>query len=303
MQELFDFFMIFIPIIGVLEVFSVVFSILFMHYSAKYRNYELSLGWYICGVLFGIWTLIVFLIKRKNFTGPYLKVCEQCGDRYPESFQMCSKCLIDLPAIDRMKKEKEKKLSRIFGVLITLAYVAALVVGIIMGMTFSESIFNGDYLYDSRLDNRISVDGVFYDKKGNSYESWEDVLLYDENGRVYTYVIQEAETSEDELYLFEETYFVRDDGEKYFSYDCYVTEDGWFYCDKAGILELYSADTSSMTEDELDEYYDGLVESYDEEYKYYDYPYTDKDGNLYYCADEASWNENGELITAKNDIK
>jgi len=36
-------------------------------------------------------------------------------------------------------------------------------------------------------------------------------------------------------------------------------------------------------------------------YKYYDTPYCDEDGNIYYWAAEASWNENGELITAKND--
>lgn len=302
MEELsLDFFMIFIPVIGVLEVLSVVFSIFFMHYSAKHRNYQLTLGWYICGVLFGFWTLIIFLIKRKDFPGPETKVCMQCGDKYPENFQMCSKCLIDLPVIDAEKKKKERKLSRVFGALIIITYIATLVVGIIMGIMFSESILNGDYLYDEWLDNRIAVDGVFYDKMGNSYDKWEDVLLYDGEGRTYTYTVEEIENPEDYIFYFADNYYVRDDGVKYFVYDCYVTGDGWFYCDKAGLLEIDSVDTDSMSEEELEEYYEGLIEA-SEEYKYYNYPYVDEDGNIYYCADEASWNEKGELITAENDI-
>ncbi len=300
MAALYDLAM-FLPVIGVLEVLSVAFSILFMHYNAKFLNKQLSLGWYICGVVFGLWTLIVFLIKRKDFPGASVKVCQQCEDKFPESFSMCPKCLIDLPVIDAEAKKKEKKLSKLFGILIIFTYIAALVTGIFMGKVFSEKILESTF-DDLWLDNRISVDGVFYDKMGNSYENWEDVLLYDEKGRTYTYSVEEQESDEEDIYLFSESFYVRDDGEKYFAYDCYVTEAGWFYCDKAGIIELYSTDTDSMNEEELDEYYEGLVDSADEEYKYYDYPYSDKAGNIYYCADEASWNQNGELITAKNDI-
>lgn len=209
--------------------------------------------------------------------------------------------LIDLPQINAEEKKKEKKLSKIFGVAIIITYVAALIIGIFMGISFTKNILEGNIFDDSWMEDRIAVDGVFYDKMGNSYEKGEDVLLYDEQGRTYTYTVEEYEDSEDEWFTYTEYYYVRDDGEKYFSYDCYITEDGWFYCDKAGSLETYSVETEGMSEKELDAYYNELLESADDEYKYYDYLYTDGNGNFYYYAEEASWNEKGELITAEND--
>lgn len=296
MEELFD-LALFFPIIGVLEVLCIVFSILFMHFSAKHRNYQLSLGWYICGVLFGLWTVIIFLIKRKDFPGAKTKVCYQCGRKFPDSFQMCSNCLIDLPEINPEEKEKQRKLSKGFGVGIIVTYIAALIVGIIMGATFFSGV---DELLD--MTDRIAVNEVFYDKKGNSYEDEKKVPLYDEEGRIYTYTEVEITNEEDELLSYTDYYFVRDDGEKYSAYDCYVTEDGWFYCDKGGFLEPFEEDTSSMNEEELDAYYQEQLENSSSEYRYYNYPYTDKEGNIYYNGTEASWNEKGELITAENDV-
>ena len=171
--------------------------------------------------------------------------------------------------------------------------------GIVVGAIASKSII--DDLDTIDIDNRILVNGVFYDKMGNSYDDDENVLLYDQEGRTYTYTVEEYVDEEDDYFTYEEYYYVRDDGKKYLFYDCYVTDEGWFYCDKALALELYTPDTSTMTEEELDKYYDELLEQETAEYKYYDYPYTDEHGNIYYCAYEASWNENGELITAAND--
>ncbi len=290
----------FLPAIGVLEVLIIVFSMLFMHFSAKHRNYQLSLGWYICGVVFGFWTLLIFLIKRKDFPGPKTKVCYQCGRKFPDSFQMCSNCLIDLPVINAEEKNKEKKLSKIFGVSVIVTLISTLITGIVFGATVAKD-------FDELLDmiDRIEVNGVFYDKKGNSYEDDKDVLLYDEEGRVYTYTEVEITDEADEageLFTYTDYYYVRDDGEKYSAYDCYVTEDGWFYCDKGGFLEPFEEDTSSMNEEELDAYYQEQLEKSSSEYRYYNYPYTDKEGNIYYNGTEASWNEKGELITAENDV-
>lgn len=301
MDDLFN-FTVFLPVIGVLEVLTIVLSILFMHYSAKYRNQQLSLAWYICGVLFGFWTLIIFLIKRKDFPGPNTKVCSQCGKEFADSFQICSDCLIELPTINEEEKKKEKKLSKVFGILIIIMLIAAVTTGIIWGATMTDSII--DSLDDMSIDyiERIPVDGIYYDKTGESYNDDQSVLLYDKDGKIYSFSVEEVVNEEDEFFSYNEYYYVSEDGEKYFIYDCYVTEDGWFYCDKGGLLELFEEDTSSMTEEELDEYYNNLMELYDKEYKYYDYPYADNDGNIYYRADEASWNEKGELITAENDI-
>ncbi len=287
-------FVAFMPVIAVLEILCVVFSILFMHYSAQYRNQKLSLGWYICGVLFGLWTVIIFLIKRKDFPGPKTKVCYQCGRKFPDSFQMCTNCLIDLPEIKTEEKEKQRKLGKGFGIGLIITYAAALIVGIVMGATVLSDF--GDLL---DMTDRISVNGVFYDKKGNSYEDEKGVLLYDEDDRTYTYT--EIEKTEDE-WSYTDYYYVRDDGKKYSAYDCYVSEDGWFYCDMAHVLEMYNPDTENMSEEELELYYQESIEADGGEYRYYkDNKYMDKDGNIYYNASEASWNEKGELITAEND--
>lgn len=299
MDGIFD-FVILVPIISTLELLSIVFSILFMHYSAQYRNQKLSVGWYICGFLFGIWTLLVFMFKRKDFPGPNTKVCYQCGDKYPDSFQMCTRCLIDLPVINPEEKAKEKKRVKIFGTAVIITIVAALFTGILAGVLFAKDIIDGaSDIFDE--DSRIAVEGVFYDKKGNSYDAWEKVVLYGENGNTYTYTVVEPANAEDDLFALPDYYYIRDDGEKYFTYDCYVSEDGWFYCDKGGLLEPVTEDTSAMSEEELDEYYNSVLESENSEYRYYDYTYKDKNGKLYYSADEASWNEKGELITAEND--
>ncbi len=286
-----------IPAISALDLLMTVFSILFMHYSAKHRNHQLSVGWYICGFLFGIWTLIVFLIKRKDFPGPKTKVCYQCGRKYPDSFQMCSNCLIELPVINAEEKEKQRKLAKGFGIGVIVTYIAVTVVIAVLCFAFFSDVIDEVF----SMNDRIAVNGVYYDKEGNSYENEDDVLLYGEDGKVYTYTEVEVKESDDELMSYTDYYYIRDDGKKYSVYDCYVTEDGWFYCDRAYELESWSPDTDSMSEEELDAYYQESLEMSESEYRYYDYKYTDGKGNIYYKAYEASWNEKGELITAEND--
>ncbi len=279
-------------VMSLLNILMIVFGILFMHYSAKHRNYKLSTAWYVCGVLFGLWTVIVFLVKRKDFPGDKVKVCDQCGVIYPSNFRICSNCVIELPENNSEIKNKQKKLSRIFGIAVIVTYFVAIIsVGLYIG-AIVHSFLN----YEEQF--RISVDGVFYDKKGNSYEDENNVLLYGEDGTVYSLISQQSEIDP----LSEDFFYVSDSGEKYYELDCYVTEDGWFYCDKAGLLEPYCPDTDNMSETELDEYYDSYINDFDKEYRYYDYPYVDAHGNIYYNAYEASWNEKGELITAKNDV-
>lgn len=288
---------IFISIIFVLELVTIVFSLLFMHHSAKQLNYKLPTAWYVCGVIFGLWTVIVFLIKRKDFPGEDFKVCPQCGNKFPVNYEICSRCLIELPVIDTEENKKHKKLAKICGSAIIVTYISAIIAGAAFGFVFSSDIF--DSLSDAT--DRIAVDGVFYDKKGISYENDKDVLLYDKDGRTYTYTTEKVFNKEID-YEYEEEFYVRDDGEKYLLYDCYVTEDGWFYCDKGYFLDIYYPDTENMSEQELDAYYKEQMKKENEEYRYYYYIYTDKKGEKYYVAYEASWNEKGELITENNDV-
>lgn len=293
-MEIFAKSMMLTVIMSLLSICTTVFGLLFMHYSAKHRNYRLGTGWYVCGIIFGLWTVIVFLFKRKTFPGDNVKVCEQCGVIYPANFQICSNCVIELPEYNSELKNKQKKISRIFGIAVIVTYIMSLICSGIYVGSMVDSLLNSEEQY------RIDIDGVFYDKMGNSYEDENSVVMYDEDGYTYTYS-EETYTDEDG-FEYEEYYYIRNDGEKYFEMDCYITADGWFYCDKAGLLELYAPDTGSMTEEELDEYYKNSMDAYNAEYRYYDYPYVDNDGNFYYDIYEASWNENGELITAENDM-
>lgn len=290
------------PVLSVVSLLTTVLCILFMHFSAQYRNHKLRLGWYICGVLFGPWTVLVFLLKRKDFPGPDLKACPSCGNKCPVNYEVCNRCLVEFPAYNHEEKPKQKKLSKIFGIGVIIACVASLASGLAMSGKMIESMMDiiGDFEDFYYENDRISVGGVFYDKKGNSYEDEDLIPLYDKEGRVYTYTVIK-ETNEEYGYEYDEFYYIRDDGEKYLEYDCYVTGDGWFYCDKGGLLELYFPDTENMTEDELDEYYEQKLEQNSAEYRYYNYYYVDNKGNIYYKAYEASWNEKGELITAEND--
>ena len=56
-----------------------------------------------------------------------------------------------------------------------------------------------------------------------------------------------------------------------------------------------------MSQEELDAYYQLQVNQEGDGYRYYYEYLVDEDGNIYYDAFEASWNEKGELITAEND--
>ncbi|MBR5498431.1 MAG: hypothetical protein IKV76_10680 [Clostridia bacterium] len=300
MVEFFETFgvMILFFAISLFQIAAAVFAVLFMHHSARYRNHTLSVGWYICGFLFGLWTLIVFLATRKDFPGPDTKKCPYCGCIFPSTFEECQNCHMPLPVSDEEMKKKDHKLSKIFCTLAVIFYVLIIAGTVTVSVVMVNDIIGtvtGEY-----SGNRIAVDGVYYDKMGNSYENEADVLFYDEEGHVYTFT--EKEIEDDDYVTYSEWYYVRDDGKLYAEYDCYVTEDGWFWCDKADVLEYYSPEPESMTPEELDAYYENMINDVEDEYKYYDYPLNDADGNKYYSAYEASWNANGELITAANDI-
>lgn len=279
----------------------VICCVLFMYYDSKRRNCKLSATWYVCGVLFGFWTVIVYLIKRKDFPGDRVKVCYQCGAVYPSNFVMCSNCVIDLPDYNCEIKQKEQKLSRIFAIGLVVTLLLCVATGIVFGVSVAKDILSyvEDSSYGLEEGYRISVHGLYYDKKGLSYVNEENVLLYDEEGNTYK-LVRDLSTYDDGT-TYERFFYESEDGKRYYEMDCYVTADGWFYCDKAGLLLPYEPDTGSMTEEELDEYYNNYIGSMDEEYRYYDYPYVDGEGNFYYMAFEASWDENGVLITAEND--
>lgn len=290
---------------SLMNILSVVFLMFYINNTAKLKNQDIGAGWYIGAFFFPLITAIVFISESKKFPGETTKVCYQCGDRYPENFTMCTRCLIDLPAINKTNKEKQKKSAKHFGaafwcvtVISLVAIIAAIGTGIYWGIDIAEDILSV---------NRIGVENeagdiVYYDKKGNSYENAEDVLLYDENGEVYKYVTKEIEDYDGSFY--EDWFFVDSKGKEYQVYDCYVTSEGWFYYDED--YELYMDYSDIEYEEELSEdasfseIIDDMMSELDD-YKYYNDIYLDDEGNVYYYAETASWNEKGEIITEKND--
>lgn len=284
-------------IISVLQLVSAALFLVFMHFSAEHRNKDLSVSWYIFGFLFPLLTGIVFLVKRKKFPGASMKVCPICGDKYPEVYEVCGRCLVELPANDEVKKKKQAKIARVCGILFIIIYIALeVVVGAYIVKTFSWAFSMIGEAFES---DRIAVvneegDKVYYDKMGNSYEDPYDVVIYDKKGNTYKYYADE------EAY---EYWYVRDDGEKFDSYSCYVDEDGFFYYDKD--YELFYPEEEYDYEDETYSYDEDIaldeIMTELENYKYYESYCVDSDGNIYYWAEEASWNADGELITAEND--
>ena len=294
---------IFSPIISVLNILAVVLVILYMHYTAKYKNQELSVAWYILGFFFPLPVAIAFAIKSKKFRHENTKVCSQCGDKYPETFSMCSRCLIDLPELNDSNRMKKKKLGKVFSVAFWIVQVASIAVtAVIMIIAVNQAL---DLMqFDNNLSYRIPIENeagekLYYDKNGNVYTDPYAVLLYGKDGEVYTYTtMDEANVPDEDAFYFEGNIYIDEDGNEYDPYLCYVDEDGYFYYDKNYEIVWDNSDYESDEDIEID--FEEML-SGNENYRYYQDRYTDEDGKLYYYAEEVSWNEKGEIITAEND--
>ena len=295
---------IFSPIISVLQILSLVFVILYMNYTAKYKNHDLSVAWYILAVFFPVPVAIVFAIKSRKFRHENTKVCPQCGDKYPETFSMCSRCLIDLPELDDPKRMKKKKLGKIFCASFWVVTLATIVTFAMLFVTIIEETFSM-LEYEDALNPSYRIglynendEYLYYDKEGNTYTEANAVVLYGKDGEVYTPVVEsgifDAIFSGESKYEYISCY-TDSKGNEYDSYECYVDEDGYFYFDEECEIVWDTSDYSEEELENIEERFDSIT------YCYYHDVYIDDEGNKYYYADNASWNEKGELITAKND--
>lgn len=291
---------IFSPVFSILNILTVIFVILYMHYTAKYKNYELSVAWHILGLFFPLPIAIVFAIKSKKFRHENTKVCIQCGDKYPETFTMCSRCLIELPEVNDPQRIKNKKIGKLFGALFgVVTMVTVIAMTALVALVFYQAM----ELMEMDCSNRIAVETVagerlYYDKKGNVYSEPDEVLLYGRNGEVYTFV--DTENEDKYVGVYEDNFYIDQDGNEYELYNCYVDEKGYFYYDEE--MEICWDDSDYDYEEEEKFDLEDCGEWFDEDtYRYYQDRYYDEEGNLYYYAYEVSWNEKGEIITVEND--
>ena len=303
MEHMMENIAIFTPIVSLLQILSLVFVILYMNYIAKYKNHDLSVAWYILAFFFPVPVAIAFAIKSKKFRHENTKVCSQCGDKYPETFSMCSRCLIDLPELDDPQRMKKKKLGKIFCVLFWIVTVATVVTfGFLCSTVFEQTMDMLEYEESLNYSYRIGItdengETAYYDKEGKAYTDPNEVVIYGKDGEVYTPVFETDVldgifSGENEYeYL---SYYADNDGNKYDIYLCYVDEEGYFYFDEDE--EIF------YDEANYEEYFGDSEDYIDEEtYRYYYDRYIDDDGNIFYWAEEVSWNEKGEIITAEND--
>lgn len=294
---------IFSPIISVLNVLTLIFLILYMNYTAKYKNHDLSVAWYILGIFFPLPVAIAFAVKSKKFRHENTKVCSQCGDKFPETFTMCSRCLIDLPELDDPQRMKKKKLGKIFGVLFwVVTVIFVVVIGILVATVVDQTLGMIDGLDSSYRIGITDENGetIYYDREGNTYTDPYAVLIYGKNGEVYTYTTITDDGTDEDAFYFENTVYVDEEGNEYDPYNCYVDADGYFFYDENYEIVWDDSDYDYEAEEDFEIDLDDLLAE-DENYRYYQDRYTDGDGNIYYYADEVSWNEKGEIITAEND--
>lgn len=281
---------------GVITMLQRLLVMLYMNFTAKYKNQDLSPGWYIFAFFFPVLAAIVFAVKSKKFCHENTKVCPQCGDKYPETFSMCSRCLIDLPELDDPKRMKKKKLGKIFGLVFSAITVVAIVLYVVVGIAIIKETLELAVADES---NRIAIETVagetlYFDKEGEVYLQGDHVPLYGRDGEIYTRIIKEVE---DEAFggTYNTAYYVDSKDNEYDPYNCYVDEEGYFYYDEDFIITWDDSEYDEESLEDCEEWYD------EDSYRYYQDRYVDDEGNIYYYADQASWNEKGELITAEND--
>ncbi len=252
--------------------------LIFIYYTQKSKGQSVRISWYIAGFFFPLITFLIFIGKNERTEKPDTiptEALEYEPDEKPNNYN------------------KITKISKIIFICCAVVSIALTVYSLAVTVpTLIDELKNieDSYSYDETQPAyacRLGVtdkDGntLYYDMEGNSYTDPFDVVLYDKAGGEYTYISEE-------YFGVELTFYTDAAGNMHELTDCYVDSEGYFVCDTNG---------GSIT---LDEALHRVTNPTFEGMKYYDWKYYDEEGNVYYYAEDASWNEKGELITAEND--
>ncbi len=284
-------------IITLMQVFFIVsrvFAVLYIVFVCKHYNENINVGLCVLAVFFPLISVIVQLSRKKHMQGEGLKVCRQCGEKLPPNYQVCPRCMAPLEQYDEAKAKKSKTLSHVMLAVFSVSKATVIISMIVFLASISGLVFTTlAETVDFQQRVSITVDGeeVYFDKKGKSYDDPDDVVLYAKDGTKYVY--------DDDTGCY-----VNKNTDEYDGLLCYVDRDGWFYYDAEDTLSYVEPDMDrsaifNLGEDELKN-----MKVSDLVSRILDLGRTetwcDEDGNEYYSAFSASWNEKGELIWQEN---
>lgn len=186
---------------------------------------------------------------------------------------------------DNEQEKKDEKTERKAKVLEIGFWVLRVVSTCIVILNTLSLAFDVIDMFEEKALSQIGFESesevVYYDKNTNEYSDADSVLLYDRQGNNYVRVAVQTPENKNKVEIF----FVGTNEEKYPIDNCFVDEDGYFVYDEE----------SSVPKDIITriKYIFGG--------SYYDYPYTDTEGEKLYYAKSASYDKKGELILEHND--
>jgi predicted nucleic acid-binding Zn ribbon protein len=263
-----------------IDVFVIAFRICFMlsiGFDCKSKSNKKQAMWMILCFFFPIVAGIIYACTRNKEVVNEQKVCTTCGTPLSESDNFCNNCgNSSFVYAENSNSTKHNKTSKVLFAVSVVLFVVYLVLYILTVVNMTSYILNYDttdsdyysdyydfdYDYETHYGYTLNGKTVYYDKNGNAYDDDDDVLYYDKDNNTYTY--------DDEDYVFEDGF-----GDEFdFAY-CYVDSDGYFYFDEAG----YNGNSDATI------YYSGKYDAY-----------VDDDDNIYYYADEVSWDADGNLV-------
>lgn len=232
--------------------------------------------WMIGTFILSTITAIIYAFTdyRKKPETKQVKICCNCSFENDLNNSVCNVCGANQfrPAENANENIKTpKNAGKALCIIAVIFFIASFVfAGINSGTVIKHTIGNEALLQIHHYPYGMDDEKIYFDKKGNTYADEWDVLYYDENENTYLYTIENSYA------YFKNT----KTGEKYPSYNCYVTTYGFLYYD---------------SEEKIHSKINMFADDFDSQYA----SYTDDEGNRYYPADSVSWDDEGILIDSQ----
>ena len=119
---------------------------------------------------------------------------------------------------------------------------------LIMALVILCSVFASCSKREEKQNNEPNTkQGMYYDRNGEEANSRQEVKYYDKDGNVFMLEIVEDYMPD---YVNQQT------GERYNGFECYITEDGYFFFDSNDKLKLVSGTTDTYSDSDGNKYYD-----------------------------------------------